>query len=309
MTIVDDLIKAKKRKSELIIKTLPEILQVMRQWVGAYDMNTGHIEIGSTEKETSSTLWHEQLHKYFWEKESLEAGVMWDNIASDIEQWLNLNPATMPHAWTTAAKRAKPDKDYSDKWLKGTKTVPEPEETFGLGITTYKSGKINNYQSSAKEISNRIKKELIEPSGVKLLEDRPAVGIYKGGVEPSYAPIMKGKVDEILKDRIRNFKDKYGQESVILYKFGGLKNVGIEISNIPEPKIKELQDRISKVTSGKLGGFMTHTFEQNKLSIINVPEFDQLTKAQFTKFIPAIRKEVRSMGGSMRSFAVDVEVI
>jgi len=106
MTILDDLIKAKKRKNELIIKTLPGILQVMRQWVGAYDMNTGHIEIGSTEKETSSTLWHEQLHKYFFEKESLEAGVMWDNIASDIEQWLNLNPATIPHAMTLPPKKA-----------------------------------------------------------------------------------------------------------------------------------------------------------------------------------------------------------
>jgi len=309
MTIVDDLVKAKKRKNELVIKTLPEILQVMRRWVGSYDMNTGHIEIGSLERETASTLWHEQLHKLLWEKESLESGIMWDNIASAIEDWIGLNPATIPYALTLPTKRAKPDKNYADKWIKGTKPVSEPTETFGLGITTYKSGKIDNYKLAAKEISKTIKKELIETLDVKLLEDRAAIGIYKGGVEPSYAPIMQGKITKALKDKIKNFKDKYHQESVILYKFGGIKNIGIEISYIPESKVKELQDRISKVTSEKLGGFMTHTFEENRFTIINVPEFDQLTKSQFTVFIPKIRKEVRNMGGNMRSFAVDVEVI
>lgn len=305
MDLIDALVKAKKRKNELIIKTLPEILQVARNWAGAYDMNSGIIEVGSTEKETPTLLWHEQLHKYLFEKESLESGIMWDNIANAIEEYIELPPITIPYTFTLPVKKAKPFKREMKKWLGKL----EPESTFGLGITTYKSGEIKNYKNEAEKISNLIRKELIENLDLKVISSNPTIGIYKGGKEPSYSPILKGRLTDKIRETIKNFKTKYNQESVILYKFGGIKNVGIEISNIPEHKINELQDRIIKVTGGKIGGFMSHHFDMNRLTIINVPGFDQLTKSQFSMFIPEIRKEVRALGGNMKSFSLDVEVL
>ncbi len=97
------------RKNNLIIKPLPEIFQVMRYWRGAYDMATGAIEIGSTEKDTSSTLWHEFIHKYLFEKNSFESSKMWDNIADEVHDFLfDKNSLTdNPYIFTQPPKKAK----------------------------------------------------------------------------------------------------------------------------------------------------------------------------------------------------------
>ena len=89
----------KRKESTPIIKPLPAIEQIQRHFIGAFTPETGEIELGSHEKDTTTVLWHEMMHKYLFEHHSLEAGHMWDNIAKEIEQhifnkslWANMRP-------------------------------------------------------------------------------------------------------------------------------------------------------------------------------------------------------------------------
>lgn len=94
-------------KRELIIKTMPEEMQVCTGWNGAYNLVTGEIEIGSSEIYTPVVLWHEIMHKILFENYSLEAGVMWDRIAKKIEHHLFGKIDDLPFVFTLPPKRVK----------------------------------------------------------------------------------------------------------------------------------------------------------------------------------------------------------
>ena len=96
-----------KRKwtSDISIKFIPVIIQANTGWCGAYNTITGEIELGSTENEVVRIIFHEMMHKYLFERESLETCYMWDNTAVDIQTYLFGEQKDAPYVWTIPAKK------------------------------------------------------------------------------------------------------------------------------------------------------------------------------------------------------------
>jgi hypothetical protein len=283
--------KSQKRKRELIIKPMPEILAVMRNWTGAYDLKTGNIELGSTEKGTPVTLWHEQMHKLFFENEGLEACVMWDKIARTLERQLFPEGSEeKPYVWTQPPKKAKYEPP-KHKTLEEKGLSKEKSKEFGLGLTTYKSGEVKDYQKEAWRITNQIITELITPlkihQDISVIQGFPTIGYWKGNKEPSAQFILKGELTEEVKQKILSFKEKYHQESIMVFHYGQKGWMGIQIHGLSEKDLSKLNLEA-----------LTYDFERERILVFG----EKLD-------ISTIRTKVRELGGNLTSFNVGVEFL
>ncbi len=86
------------------IKTLDKVIQANTGYSGAYNMCTGEIEIGATEEDICILLWHENMHKFFFENYSLETCVMWDGIADSVQEFL-FGETGLPYVYTVPTAR------------------------------------------------------------------------------------------------------------------------------------------------------------------------------------------------------------
>jgi hypothetical protein len=103
------------------------------------------------------------------------------------------------------------------------KLLEEPKalvktEVFGLGLTTYKSGEVKDYQSESWRITQQITKELIPKlKGVTVVQTIPTIGYWKGSKEPSTMLILRGNLSEFNLHQINAFKEKYHQEAIMVF--------------------------------------------------------------------------------------------
>lgn len=196
---------------------------------------------------------------------------------------------------------------------------------FGIGITTYRDKKKENwnipvymdtkrgnYFIASKKV-NRFVRDSIDWKGVSGYKGYPALGTYEGGQEPAahvYFETKKPSIINSIEVELRGFKEMANQDSILLYKF--VKSGGVPVLEIPikpgQP-IRQIQEVISKATDGKIGGYLTYIYSLHRLVIVNVKEFDDLTPAEFRKFVPAVKKAVKPYGGKIIMKQARVTVI
>jgi hypothetical protein len=278
--MTDDFIGRFIRKKKMPeVKTLAAQAQVSMNWKGAYDLVSGAIEVGSTERETPSVIWHEFMHKELFEKESLEAGYSWDNIAYKLERYLFNTGGDPAFVWTQPPKGARTT-EHKHKTLAEKGLEREDNIEYGLGITTYKSGEVKDYKTESKKIVKTVAHEL---KALNILKIDPVIGYCKGSKEPSAAVKFKGMTRET-ESVIQAFKKKYDQDAVMLMNYSGKGWTAIEITGVFEQDIDK-------------SGFeaFAYYFEKGKILVYNEkPD------------IASIRKKVRENGGTMRTFPLEV---
>lgn len=278
-----------KRKKELVIKTLSEEIQKALQWEGAYDLGTGVIELGCLEKYTEKVFNHEYLHKFLFENIDMEAGIMLDNIARKLDLFLYNDhdiKDEIPYIFSLPPKRAK-SFEHKHKTLEEKNLSPEIKETFEIGLTTYKSGKIDNYKLESRKITKVIQKELIPKlKNVKILKVTPVIGYWQGNKEPSVNIKINGNVTQQIINELERFKQKYNQDSVLIVQEKG-NWTKLVITGIPELSINEL-------------GFegLTYDFSNDKIFVLG-EKFD----------FPEIRKKIRNMHGRIHAEKVGVKFL
>lgn len=131
------------------ILTLNKLTQAMRKCHAFYDWCEDSIETGCDELHTPVDIWHEVMHKIFFEQHCLECCVFWDNIADELQEYLfEVKADAMPYVYMLPAKKIETDK----KWIEGKYKGTHSERTGWKG-----NGQARTYDDVHKNITKREK--------------------------------------------------------------------------------------------------------------------------------------------------------
>lgn len=214
---------------------------------------------------------------------------------------------------------------------KGGQTIIKPVASeFNLGVTTFRSERAQNLSVEAydlatqgkiveasQKIANMIDDELgpsLQSKGIKLKSTAPTIGVYEGGKEPSAAPKYFGQLTDDVRAEIALFGKKAQQDSIVLYqtKEAGVRitkaspdavpGVKIKVPGLNESNIDDFRIKLSESTDGKFGGYITGNPATGEITILNVQQFDNMSRADFEAGLTQLRNVVKLNGGSTQTF-------
>ena len=115
------------------VRTLDKCVQFARNYCASFDMTDGAIELGCDEDHAPTIIWHEFMHKIFFEEFDFESTKYWDDIADDLQHYLfDITTQILPYIYIAPPITAKPIPESHDKWLNGKKDI---KKSIRVGYT------------------------------------------------------------------------------------------------------------------------------------------------------------------------------
>ncbi len=216
------------------------------------------------------------------------------------------------------------------KVLRGRAAQRVEASQFTVAGSTFRSAEAENlskevfalsqegkFAEAAQKSTQVADKELgagLKNLGIRQKGTIPTIGVYEGGKEPSFLQTHFGSLDDKALGEIAAFGQKTNQDSLLVYqtKVGGnlitkadaqaAPALKMSVPGLNEGNVDDFRAAISEATNGKLGGYLTGDLSKGEVVLLNVQDFDGLTRQEFEALASEVRKVVQLNGGTVKTF-------